>query len=175
MILVAGVGVGLATAAPVLREGSPGEGQYWLLASFAMLSGASAAGVPLLAIERRRSGPRRRPFGPGQTLWFTHGAAAWLLWPPIVVGRMARPGAPATMGLTHGATAEICLLYGTPPMAVYMTLALLVGGRFRRRRRPGRRPPAPLPWTERFGLLLGMAWAAAGLYVLSLIYRDKIG
>jgi hypothetical protein len=62
----------------------------------------------------------------------------------------------------------MCFAYGTPLMAIYVTAALLAGGWFgRRRRRRLRRS-----WREQFGLLLGLAWACTGLYVLYLLYSD---
>ena len=64
--------------------------------------------------------------------------------------------------------AGVCYFYGTPLMAVYVALALLAGGWIRPRRRRRR----PLPWRERFGIVLGLAWACTGLYVLSWIYSQ---
>jgi hypothetical protein len=55
-------------------------------------------------------------------------------------------------------------------MAVYVTLALIAGGHLRRRRR--RR--IYRSWQETFGLLLGLAWACTGLYLISVFYRNDI-
>jgi hypothetical protein len=169
MIVVAGVGVGLTLAMPVFRD-EPSPGEAILVMGGGVLGGASLVGVPLLLWERRRGGRRR--FGPGKLSWFAHGTAAWLLWPPIIIGRRsnARGQAPP---IVDPSAAEICFFYGTPLMAVYVTASLLAGGWLRRRRRGSRRPTAPIPWRERFGLLLGMGWAVLGLYVLSMIYRSK--
>lgn len=169
MILIAGVGVGLTVALPIFRD-EPSLGEAFLVVAGAMLGGASLVGVPLLLWERWR-GDRKR-FGPGRLMWFAHGTAAWLLWPPIILGRhsSARGQNPP---IVDPSAAEICFFYGTPLMAVYVTASLLAGGWLRRRRRGNRRPATPIPWRERFGLLLGMGWAVLGLYVLSMIYRSK--
>jgi hypothetical protein len=53
-------------------------------------------------------------------------------------------------------------------MAVYVTLALLAGGFFRRSRR--RRLKRSLQ--ETFGLLLGLLWACTGLYMITRFYID---
>jgi hypothetical protein len=63
-----------------------------------------------------------------------------------------------------------CFAYGTPLMAIYVGSALLFGGWIRRKGRSRRRR---LSWRERFGLALGIAWAATGGYVLYLIYADR--
>ena len=64
----------------------------------------------------------------------------------------------------------ICFFYGTPLMALYMTLDALGWGLSAapRRRRIIR------SWQETVGLLLGLAWACTGLYLLSLFYRQDV-
>ena len=64
---------------------------------------------------------------------------------------------------------DACFAYGTPLMAIYVGSALLFGGWIRRKGRARRRR---LSWRERFGLVLGIAWAATGGYVLFLIYSE---
>ncbi|RUL83414.1 hypothetical protein [Tautonia sociabilis] len=171
MLLIGGVGLGLAVAIPPEGIGPGDQSGAVLVLAGAVLGGASLVGVPLLLWERRRR-PRRR-FGPGRLSWFAHGTAAWLLWPPIVIGRRSE-----AMGRNPPAVDPsvpmVCYYYGTPLMAVYVTLALLAGGWIGpRRRRHRSRRPAPLPWRERFGLLLGLGWALVGLYVLSMVYRSE--
>ena len=170
MLLVAGVGVGLAMLMPEIRDNDPKPSEWVLLLGGAVLGGVALVGVPLLLWERVRGDCRR--FGAGRLLWFAHGTAAWLLWPPIVVGRRsaARGQNPP---IVDPAVPEICYYYGTPLMAVYVTTSLLAGGWLRRGSRRGRRRPASRSWRERFGLVLGMIWAALGLYVLSMIYRNS--
>jgi hypothetical protein len=53
-------------------------------------------------------------------------------------------------------------------MAVYVTIALLVSGRFRR----SRRRRLFRSWQETFGLFLGLAWACTGLYLIATFYRQ---
>jgi hypothetical protein len=62
----------------------------------------------------------------------------------------------------------VCYFYGTPPMALYVTLGLLAGGHLRR----SRRQRLVRSWQENFGLVLGLMWACTGLYVISLFYRQ---
>jgi hypothetical protein len=170
MLLIVGIGVGLAVMATDDGPDLDNLDEMVLVFGGAVLGGMSLIGVPMLLLGRLRR-PRRR-FGPGEVIWFAQGTSAWLLWPPVVIGRFsaARGQNPP---LVDPAAPQICFAYGTPLMAVYMTAALLAGGwlRPRARRRRGRR--APLRWQERFGLLLGMSWAVLGLYVLSMIYRSK--
>ncbi len=76
------------------------------------------------------------------------------------------------MARFHGyKTGETTDYYGTPLMALYVTITLLAGGwlplRPGRRRRRARRS-----WTDTFGLILGLIWACTGLYILSTIYRN---
>ena len=170
MILVLGVALGLVLATPTLQGNSPDRSEGVFVLAVSVLGGASLVGVPMLLWERRRR-PRHR-FGPGRFFWFAHGTAAWLLWPPIVIGRRSSARA-GNAPLIDPSVPEICFYYGTPLMAVYMTAALLAGGWLRPRLRGRRRRPSPLPWRERFGLLLGFSWAITGLYVLSMIYRGK--
>jgi hypothetical protein len=128
-----------------------------------MLGGLSLVGVPLLLSERFRRPPR--VWGPGKLLWFASGTASWLMWPPVVYRRLAGDNGP------DNTISGTCYFYGTPLMALYMTLALWAGRRLRRRRRGHR---FHLSWRERFGLLLGLAWACTGLYLLAMFYRNDL-
>jgi hypothetical protein len=162
MLLIAGAAVGLwLTVGWQRARGNESGGDEalfpWLYGLVFVLGGLSLAGVPLLLLTARR-----RHWGAGRFLWFTQGTAAWILWPPIVFRRVA--------GSSGESMTDICFFFGTPPMALYVTLALLAAGRLNRsgRRRLYR------SWQETFGLLLGLAWACTGLYLISLFYRDDI-
>ena len=166
MLLIAGAALGFWLALDVLKtRGQPnGPVEDWTTAwDFAfvfILGGLSLVGPALLLLTARK-----RPWGAGRFLWFVEGTAAWLLWPPAIYHRIAVPGDQHPMS-------ALCFFYGTPPMALYVTLTLLAGGHLTRvRRRKIRRS-----WQETFGLLLGLAWACTGLYIISLFYRqDFIG
>jgi hypothetical protein len=164
MTLVLGFAIGFGILVGLRVSGGAGFDPGALLVRWTfVLGGLSLVGVPLLLAERwRRRRGLRLPWGAGKTLWFATGTATWLMWPPIVYKR-------ATRGELGESTASICFAYGTPLMALYVALALLAGGWFRksRRRRYTRRS-----WREAFGLLLGLLWAISGLYVLFLIYKD---
>lgn len=155
MAVIAGLAIGLA----IVRSSENASRGDQIFASVVFgLGGVSLVGVPMLLLARRRG---LRTQGPGEHLWFATGISAWLLWPPIVVRQV--------QGRGTGDSATICFAYGTPLMALYVTLALLAGGQLRRRQR---RRYVARSWLETFGLLLGMFWAATGLYVLALVYLD---
>jgi hypothetical protein len=165
MTLVAGLAVGLWLFLPIVVDrNNPREVSALILAGAAIvLGGLASAGPPILLAARRRE---RAPWGAGKVLWFASGTSAWLLWPPVIVHRVRNPGDGPS-----ATQSEVCFLYGTPLMAVYVTAALVAGGWLsgRRRRRLAR------SWREQFGLFLGLAWACTGLYVLWLIYRSELG
>ena len=160
MVLVAGAALGIwLVSADVVAVGSARlEPGGWMLVIVGLLGGVSAVGVPLLLIELRR---RRSLWGAGKVLWFSQGMASWLLWPPVIYGRI--------QGHKFGdSMAGTCYFYGTPLMAIYVTTALMMGGWTRKGRRRVRR----LSWREQFGLLLGMLWACTGLYVYYMIVGE---
>jgi hypothetical protein len=163
MLLIAGAALGLWLTLDELREkmrqnnGSDGRIHAFLLGLVFVLGGLSLVGPPLLILTARR-----RPWGAGRFLWFAHGTAAWLLWPPVVYHRI--------QGGSQNSISGTCFFFGTPLMAVYVTLALLAGGHLRR----SRRRRLFRSWQETSGLLLGLAWACTGLYLISLFYRDDL-
>jgi hypothetical protein len=159
MLLVAGAGVGLWLAIHDLQDRAndvdlEARFNYWLFGFVFVLGGLALVGPPLLLMTARR-----RPWDAGRFLWFVQGTAAWLLWPPIVY---------RTAGGFPGSMSGTCFFFGTPLMALYVTLTLLASGHLRRSRRRRLRRS----WQESFGLLLGLVWACTGLYVLSLFYRE---
>ena len=159
MILIAGVAVGIWLVAKDLTSADNTiEFEDVMAVVIAVLGGLSVVGPPLLLLEWRR---RRVHWHAGKVLWFAQGMASWLLWPPVVYTRLRGKGFNDSMS-------GMCWFYGTPLMAIYVTLALLSGGWLRRsrRRRLGR------SWREQFGLLLGMAWACSGFYILYLLYAE---
>ncbi len=162
-LLVAGIAVGFWLFG--MEIDGPGL-TPWFGQVAGVLGGMSIVGPPILLWERRR---RRGRWGPGELLWFSSGISAWLLWPPIVAVKLRPPAQPPPGGAAG--MAAPCFVYGTPLMAVYVTSALLCGGWIRRR---GRRRRRLLSWRERFGLVLGALWAATGLWVLYLIYGDRL-
>lgn len=180
LALVAGIGFSLWLNQDVLDSEMDG-GSDSLIAFCAMiLGGLSVVGLPLLLVRRFKVPARqRRRWGPGQLLWFSQSAAAWLLWPPVILKR-----ARASVGgqSIDPETARICYFYGTPLMAVYVLFALAAGGWLRRPRRRGIVPRSSVPpgrrrvasWSESFGLWLGLLWALLGLFVHYVIYRDEL-
>jgi hypothetical protein len=166
MLLVAGAALGLSLVADELSRQFAQGGDVqpdlaigkWdeivLLASIYFLGGLSLVGPPLLLLTARK-----RAWGAGRLLWFAQGTASWLLWPPFAYRKIVSPDSDSFSGT--------CYYYGTPLMAVYVTLALLAGGRLKR----SRRRRIYRSWQETFGLFLGLAWACTGLYLIALFYR----
>jgi hypothetical protein len=173
MMLVGGIAIALWLFGDVVREAwdrSGGNSEPFLgrwdnaiyFTTVVILGGLSLVGVPLLLLERWRQARPRRPWSDGRFVWFSHGLASWLLWPPTVYHKAAGANPPA------GSMSATCFFYGTPLMAVYVTLALLTGGRLRRARRQARRS-----WRDRFGLILALVWACSGLYFLACLYARE--
>jgi hypothetical protein len=158
LLLIVGVAVGLWLFADGIRSSQAGEERAAAIV-VAVLGGLSVVGPPLLLWRRYRIRARLRL---GELLWFCQGTASWLLWPPIVAHRIR--GGPGGDSM-----AAICYFYGTPLMALFVTTSLLAGGWIHPRRGRHRRP-----WREVFGLLLALAWACTGLYILSVIYRKDL-
>ena len=177
MLMIVGLGIGAWYVSGDVRRivsGQPGAPEPTMLTErwrkweevalyviIGALGGLSLVGPPLLLWERWT---RRRPWGDGRLFWFAQGTSSWLLWPPVIARRLTNAPEP----LINETMSGLCYFYGTPLMALYVTLALLAGGRLRR----SRRRRAKRSWQERFGLLLGLAWACTGLYILSIIYRN---
>lgn len=163
MTLIAAAAFGFWLALPRLRSQPPPGGVQLNLDDFAslamhVLGGLTLVGPPLLCSEARR---RRRRWGPGKFLWCTQGVVTWLMYPPIVYVR-------AMKGKSNEAMTEVCFFYGTPIMGLAVLIALIAGGRLRK----WWRRPSSRAWRERFGMLLGVLWAAFGLYVLTLLYLN---
>jgi hypothetical protein len=158
MLMMAGLAVGLWLGIAEVRsranEGPDAPYGNWVLGFSFVLGGLSLVGPPLLLWTARK-----RRWGAGRFLWFVQGTAAWLLWPPVVYR--------VTSGF-QGSISATCFFFGTPPMALYVTFTLLAGGHLKR----SRRRRILRSWQETFGLLLGLAWACTGLYVLSVFYRE---
>jgi hypothetical protein len=169
MSLIAGAALGLWLVTGELRRLISQEGRgpadiflgKWdeivLSAIVFFLGGLSLIGPPLLLLTARN-----RAWGAGRILWFAQGTASWLLWPPYIYRRMVVQ--------EPGSISGACYYYGTPLMAVYVTLALLAGGRLKR----SRRRRMYRSWQETFGLLLGLAWACTGLYLIALFYHNDL-
>lgn len=155
MVLIAGLAIGIWLMLP----GRQGRSVEWIGLATYPLGGLSIAGLPLLLAERRGRGPRRRAFGAGRLLWFAQGMAALLLWPPTIYLKLFRPET-GPDGL-----ANLCFVYVSPLLSLFLMPALAIGGWLGRRRR--RRMAS---WRERFGLGLTLAWAALGLYLLGEFY-----
>ncbi len=169
MALIAGASLGLWLVVDELRSGTPADDRGlgfesdWVYGLVFILGGLSLVGIPLLLASAWR-----KPWQAGRFLWFVNGTAAWLLWPPAVYHRIVQTNGQRVDPSLSG----LCYFYGTPLMAVYVTIALLFSGRFARphRRRIFR------SWQETFGLLLGLVWACTGLYFIAQFYRrDFLG
>src|SRR5690242_9011224 len=85
LVLIAGVAAGLGLVAPAVPSvGQPSD--RWILTIGGVLGGISLVG-PLLLLRAHRCRTRARPWRAGRVFWFAHGAASWLLWPPMIGSR----------------------------------------------------------------------------------------
>jgi hypothetical protein len=174
MLLVAGAALGLWLVGDLLgwfikwisgqgaEPQNPPVGTWFQLITVVLVSilgGLSSVGVPLLLLTARD-----RPWGAGRLLWFACGIATWLLWPPVIYQRLAHGTA-----LMRTASGSL-FAYGTPLLAVTITLALLAGGRLNR----SRRRRISRSWQETFGLLLGLLWACMGIYMTAHSYYGDL-
>lgn len=174
MLLVAGAAFGLALVlrvAPLIRDSGEGHSLWWVFVMVFVLGGLSLMGPPLILMSRPR-----RPWREGRLLWFTQGTAAWLLWPPIVYDHVyfknASGGTSSYFCFVYDRLpeSEIYFFHGAPLLAVFTTLGLLFAGAFRKSRRRRIRQS----WQECFGILLSMALAVVGWYLIGTFYIADI-
>jgi hypothetical protein len=162
LLLIAGVALALWLVLDELKQWPTDREDSTFSVIVFVLGGLSLLGPPLLLRERLR---RRARLRLGEMIWFCQGTASWLLWPPVIVHRVR--GTDFT-----GQMAPVCYIYGTPLMALYVTITLLAGGWLRPRR--GRKWFRGRSWTDMFGLMLGLLWACTGLYLLGMIYKNDL-
>jgi hypothetical protein len=151
LILIAGIGAGLAIGTPQPFE--PGNLDHWRGLLTVIVMGLSLTGPVFIFADRRT------PLRWGGLFWFAQGLGVWLLLPPIITERFKS-------GIRISPL--LCLMYVLPLMGLWFTLAALVSGQLRRRQ--FRR----LPWRERFGALLAMLWTPLGVWVVGEFYYDAL-
>lgn len=156
MVLMAGLGCGLALFAPRNFQVWPLELDRYREMYSTVLIGFSLPGI---IYHWPRRGRARQ--GLGGLLWLALSLGTLLLTPPAIAGPLLRQDA---MGSN---TAVVCMHYLFPLMSVWLLLAGLVGGSFRLRSLS-----RTAPWRERFGIYLGLAWSLQGLWLLGDIYWD---
>ncbi|CAL1125483.1 unnamed protein product [Cladocopium goreaui] len=129
----------------------------WRILANGILSGLSLSAL-LFGLNLRLRGRR---LGIGALFGVMSGLGALLLLPPLlVVGEGEAVG---------DRLAFACIVYMMPLMALWFLLAAAVGGRLRRKIWS-----RPMPWTEKFGYLLAMAWSPLGVWMLFDIYIDGL-
>lgn len=155
--LTAGVGVGLSCFCPPLGKFAWNNAADWRIVLNGILSGLSLAAVGF-GLNLRLRGKR---LGFGGLFGLMSGLGALLLLPPmLIVGEGKAIG---------DRVAFMCLVYMMPLMALWFLLAVAVGGRLNRRIWS-----ASMPWTEKFGYLLAIAWTPLGVWMMVDIYRDSL-
>jgi hypothetical protein len=147
----------LTVFAPGLRDFDASQVDSWRGLFTAILEGFSLPGV-YYALRRSRAG-HRLEFG--GLLWLTLSLGILLMLPPAVAGPLLRGD---ELGSNQ---AGMCLMYVLPLMSLWFMLGAALSGRLRRSHLG---PQAP--WTERFGLYLGIAWCPLGLWLLLDFYWD---
>ncbi len=148
LILTAGVAAGLRLFA--LDVASLDTFDAWRTVASAVLAGLSLPG-PLFILRWRR----RMPVGLGGLLWLALGLGVWTMVPPALAVPL------------DDASARTCLFIGMPLASLWFMSALLLSGQLRRGIFSRFEP-----WTERFGLGLGLAWSPLGIGWLFDIYGE---
>jgi len=155
--LTAGVGVGLTCFCEPFKDFQWNDTDDWRILGNGILSGLSLSAL-LFGLNLRLRGRR---LGFGALFGVMSGLGAILLLPPLLV---VDEGKALGNGLAFA-----CIVYMMPLMALWFLLAAAVGGRLRRKIWS-----RPMPWTEKFGYLLAMAWSPLGVWMLVDIYRDAL-
>ena len=154
MVLIAGVAASLWMVRIGLHTFDPKSWHHWLCEADCMLWGISIVG-PILLVRERVG--RRTPWSAGEWLWFVQGIAGWLFGPPYAIITIRSRGS----YIFDDLPVVLAFFWTTPLIGLVAALALLAGGRFRRRR-PRRRAS----WKGRLGLVLGLMWAGIGVFML---------
>ena len=81
--------------------------------------------------------------------------------PPAIAGPLLHKN---TMG---SGSAGACLFYVMPLAALWFLLAAVLSGQLRLRHLRG-----DLPWTDRFGVCLGLAWTVLGIWITGDFYWE---
>ncbi len=154
MVLIAGAAYGLWLFQDEFSGSSVADN--CLFAAVAVLGGISLAGVPIVIIDRIRTG---RNWRSGALLWFAVGMTAWSLAPAVTFVRLK-------VSSDHS-IAGPCFVYALPLMGLFSLATIFIGGRPVRRWWTCRGW-----WPEWFGMWMLVGWAGVGSYVLFLIYQD---
>lgn len=158
MILIAGVAAGLWMFQHQIRYDqlfADPAGEAWLVTAVSLLGGASTAAVPLLLIDRIRTGRRWRS---SALCWLAVGLGSWSFVPALVVIRLK---------LARHEAAVACYAYTLPLMGLFLFTALVLGGH-----PPPRWWACRGRWPEWLGMWILVGWSAAGGYVLYSIYSE---
>jgi hypothetical protein len=180
MVLIAGAAIGIWIAIVEFRSFRwEGMAHNWCeespLDSTASVAGFFLCGVSLMGPPLVLSLARRRPWGAGgRILWFAYGIAAYVLCPPAVYYHYQNSGVLISDVLDWTAPSRAdggsVLLWCVPLMSLFVPASLIFGGWLRRsrRRRMWR------SWQGVFGMLLTLAWALLGLYILVKAWRNDV-
>ena len=174
ILLAVGLLIGLLIFAPKqiylslsgLLTGVP-TGPFELFASGELMSRTMQGmliglSLPAPLLHRWRS---RRRWGLGSWVWLMLGIGSWLMLPAAVAGRCFLATVRNSIDLREAS--QNCLHLSVPFICLWLVLALLVAGQLR---------PAAfsrrIPWQDRFGLALALAWCPWGLWELAAHYLE---
>jgi hypothetical protein len=155
LLLLAGMAIGIAVFDPQVVEFDPSQLDHWQMLHAAVLAGVGITYFPLIA----RRAFRGHPIELGGFFLLTLGVCAWSLLLPALADRNQPNGIRVTP------TAWIVWIWSLLALSMLMAALAMVRGDVRR---PFRSPS----WSDRLGIVLAMAWAPQGAWVVWAVYRD---
>ncbi len=156
MLITAGIAVGLTLFLPA-PEKSFDDGENFRFFLNSVLCGASLPGLWFVLTRRYR----RERIGAGGWMALAAGLGVLLMLPPAAVNRFKGPG-PSDVAL-------VCLHYTMPLTMLWLLLAVVVAGLI-----SWRDLWRQSEWSERYGILLAIAWFPLGVWILVMLYHDSL-
>ncbi|MBX7075425.1 MAG: hypothetical protein K1X71_19960 [Pirellulales bacterium] len=155
LLIIAGMAIGIAIFDPQVVEFDPSQLDHWQMLHAAVLAGVGITYFPLIA----RRAFRGHPIELGGFFLLTLGVCAWSLLLPALADRNQPNGIRVTP------TAWIVWIWSLLALSMLLAALAIVRGDVRRLFHS----PS---WSDRLGIILALAWAPQGAWVVWAVYHD---